>query len=80
MNGHQMVYESSFETPLMKTINLKLNINNDSAVASKSAFGRTKMSTIQESELNENNLKFKDKLNKLCTSFISRRQVLRDDL
>jgi len=55
MNGHQMVYESTFESPAMKKINLKLNINNDSAVASKAAFGRTKMSTIQESELNENN-------------------------
>lgn len=68
-----MVYESTFESPAMKKINLKLNINNDSAVASKAAFGRTKMSTIQESELNENNQKFKDKLNRLCSSFINRR-------
>ncbi|CDW75655.1 UNKNOWN [Stylonychia lemnae] len=48
MNGHQMVYESTFESPLVKKLNFKLNINNDSAIAAKQALRN--MTQLAESQ------------------------------
>lgn len=55
MNGHQMTYEASFESPLVKKLNTKLNINNKSDVNSSAAFGNIKMSTIKRSETAKGN-------------------------
>ena len=48
MDGNSMVYESSYESPVVKRYNSKLNVNNKSDVSINAAMGRIKLSTLKQ--------------------------------
>eukprot|EP00347_Sterkiella_histriomuscorum_P000304 403376396 len=77
MDGNSMVYQSSYESPVVKRYNSKLNINNKSDVSINAAMGRIKLSTLKQSEMSKPDVK--EKLNTLCKSFIHKRTTASRD-